>query len=227
MKEKPQNIDLSYWHNQKEGGFDPETGVLHEPGSEEYEKWLRFLEYVETSGKKETEETQNYDKLKNVIDEIDKVNLSEDEGDKEAEKQLKEQKKRAKELLDNALSLAIKYIEIVLSQEKKVKFIGQVDMKAIISSDERRSAAHNALISSLIIANRYIYQHFAKLPEAKLDEFIAQEEDANRDYIEVERIDLTENTFLPLSVNLKDRYSVSRWAYDLMRELDFRSEAKL
>ncbi|MFZ5364720.1 MAG: hypothetical protein ACOZBH_00790 [Patescibacteria group bacterium] len=225
MKEKNQR-ELAYWHNQKGGEFDPETGVIFEPGTEEYNKWLEFYDYIKLLGKSKIEQTPNYEKIHQFLEQIDRTQVIGDSADNKKHQQiLQKQKQTAKKMIDDSIAKAIKYIEIVLSQEGNIRKYGRSSIKEIETSELRRRAAHDALISSLTIANRYIYQHFGQLTPEQLDEFQDREEAAGREFIEIDRIDIPEMTFLTADVNLANRQSVALWAYNLLREIRFKEAA--
>lgn len=219
--------DIAAWHDQKHGDFEPETGITYAPGENEYNDKINLIsEEIKESKNKESESAADIEKkhIKSLVKSLSDLKL---EGlsvnDKEQKKLLDEKIKTAKTLILDVLEsvesydLAVRKMNLISKSRRELE--GDEYRIAAQNADSIRRAAHDALISKISIANRFLRNNFGVIEQAKQEEFEETETLAGRKYLEIQRITLPINGVCPDNINLSDRDSIGRWAYDIFDSL--------
>ncbi len=132
-----------------------------------------------------------------------------------------------KELLDrlknnvifkDALSRVNDETERKLIEKQAIEFYEKL-LDALISSDLSRKLAHNALMDALKIANRYMIQRFAKIPQVQIDRIREKIEEKGGALPEVERVEFEGGLSAICgdpNINLENRRSVAVWALKML-----------
>ncbi|MFC1678273.1 DUF3232 domain-containing protein [Patescibacteria group bacterium] len=215
--------DLSFFHNQKDGSFDPESGVTLKPGDKKFDDYQKLLE-KEGRDKKIGETSKIEDHLISLIAAINNINLiSSQRTNKKQLMQLEVKKQQAKELILDTLYKVEEYIGIIKELEEIKIHKDNQDQKIyrekLENMDLRRELKHNALMSSINIANRFIANNFGIINEERLEEWLDTEEQANRPILDIKRVELPPNIICVDTINLSDRHQVTEWAIQLSNSL--------
>ncbi len=203
--------ELACFHDQKSGDFDPETGVMYSPFCE----WEDHLEF--NYNKESLNEKKHLEKVLKMINDIGII--SSVENFSEQTKELAKRKDVAKNLIMDVFLKIKKYLETIRTM-KHVR-IKRENMKPeeyrieMEKTDKNRRLAHNALIDSINIANRFINFNFGKIEDSLLEEWKDNEEKFGRNILDVERVSFPVNMICSDWVNLNDRKQVMEWAIQL------------
>lgn len=74
---------------------------------------------------------------------------------------------------------------------------------------------HDALISSLHSAIRFIAHTFGNISEEAIDNYREEAERNGRLFLEAERVNLPENIICPDGMNINDRKVIAKWSATL------------
>ncbi|MFA6047509.1 MAG: hypothetical protein WCV59_01220 [Parcubacteria group bacterium] len=215
--------ELARFHNQKDNDFDPETMVVYEPGIKKHDKKIiereRENKNQETRGNLETEKH-----LKYIVELIN--NISPDklyEKDIQQAKLLEQKQLQAKKLIINALRSVEEYmssIKMLDSTKLSRESVSQDNyLKDLENSDRARTIKHNALISDINIANRFILNNFGNMEEENIEEWEEKEEEGGRKVLYAKRIDFPRNIICTDRVNMEDRKQIADWAIEIYKSL--------
>ncbi|MBI5077126.1 DUF3232 domain-containing protein [Candidatus Falkowbacteria bacterium] len=179
-------------------------------------------------GKEKT--TLNLDLIEKILAMIDSVGIKSEINGKERIKQeaeLLERKKQARDFVEDALCAVKNYVEIVsriayLVDRQKFYLEEDEFRRLHAEMDSRRRIAHENLISSLNIANRYILQNFGAISDEYLEEWQGAESKRKKIILDVARVHFPINLLCPDSINFNNRYAVAKWAADIADELRIR-----
>jgi hypothetical protein len=205
--------DLAYFHNQKQGNFDPETGVIYGVGTENYKKYLRFKKYKEVEKNIGTVGEQQ-ERIESVINILEKAELEDDyKNDEDQIKLLQEKITKAKEMISSVMEKAGRYVEAraevgrVSLNKDKMERDEYKDESG--SADLERRSIHNALISVISMTNKFIRFNFGNIDEKDLEQYKEIKKKNNNQELHVKKVDLPKNIICTDSVNLKDRESIA------------------
>jgi hypothetical protein len=215
--------EAAFFHNQKKGDFDPETGIVYETGTDKFEKYQELLEK-----EKITENLGNNSKvekhIENLISRINSLEVNSlYKNDEEQIKLLKQRKLQSKNLIGDVLKKAEEYLETIRRMYnisiKKDEMEGYDYRKELENADMVRRNSHDALIADINIANRFISKNFGKISEEAIEEWEETEENAGRKVLHAKRIELPPNVICVDNVNLNDRKSITDWAIQISQSL--------
>jgi hypothetical protein len=231
--------DLSFWHDQKHGDFNPETHIVFSPGESEYHDRVNLPEMkVDSVDQASPKEERSYDagekNIKLLITNLSDIELEAFALDNPEQKELLADKiETAKDLIKDVLNnvesynTAVRKVDFIAKSMKNRELEGAEYRSSMQNADAGRRFAHEALISSIAIANRFLNNNFGNIGQDRIDEFKNNEIGAKRKYLEVKRISLPANGVCSANVNLSDRDSIGRWAYDVFDSLtELRKEIK-
>lgn len=211
-------------HDQKSGDFDPETGVVYDWDSQNFDKAVTF-QVASESMDKVGSVNQAEQKIVSVIDSLEAIKLTPELAENTEQQKLLNQKlKTMKGLIEECLDYAVDYVQSIRLMSKvklSDKDLSREDyIDELKTSDEARRLKHNALIDSLKIANRFLQNNFANMPQDKYEQFVATEKKSGRAVLEVERQDFGKNGLVSDNLNLNDRDQVKDWAILITDSLD-------
>ncbi len=197
-------------------------------GSKEVEDYIKVVEAEESKKRimsgteKENKKGKLLKQIEKVLQLVDSVELI--KTNKKVEKILQQEKDKSKELIEKSLKSAQAYTARVenLSQTTTLaKSISdtKVYQEKVQSSDQRRRQAHEALISDINIALRYLNEHFVDYGDEILGKLEEKFEERNEEFIRIKRVRFPENVFLPTTINLKNRNDLAKWAVLVTEEL--------
>ena len=72
--------------------------------------------------------------------------------------------KTATSLIVEVMDKAVNYVEAVYAMETAATVDKEIPAPEITTMGQRRTLAHNALIDSIFICNRYLFSHFERVP---------------------------------------------------------------
>lgn len=115
-----------------------------------------------------------------------------------------------------------RYASFVNLYEKANVFGSERDQEEFVRINDERTRAHNALMSHIQIAIRYIFEQFSVMPSDELDDLEERLESANKKLLPVERVIFPgkedRRIFLPRYASLDDRASITRWAEEVRKK---------
>lgn len=212
--------ELALFHNQKKGGFNPKTGEIFAPGSSEHrrhEEYLTFLKELETKSEKEPDSIKQ---IKDVVTAIKKARLNKNSQNDEVQKELlKKNQESALSLIKEVLVAIQEYVAIVEKMGRINYADNDYDVEKMKRTDELRTKKHNALISSLTSTIRYINNTYGNISEEAIDIWEEQLDEKGIEMLDVKRIDLPEKSICPNNVDLNDRKSIAKWAFNIYTHL--------
>lgn len=215
--------ELAFFHDQKRGDFDPETNIIHEPGTKEFDKYHKLQEKekisIEIGSNSEIEKH-----IENILSQIESVGLENAHAtDKEQRDLLTKKKNQFKELMENVLKKASDYLETIRKMHslkvRKDEMESSSYQDELESAERRRTSAHNALIADINIVNRFLEMNFGKIDEEIVEEWEEKEEEAGRKVLYAKRIDLPKKGICVDRIDLNDRKSIADWAIQLVESL--------
>lgn len=145
------------------------------------------------------------------------------------ERLLREAKQQSHQIIREILTAVRNYMQTIqqLETTKRRGVESYGDIKDYIADikqrDEVRSRNHDALISRLTIATRFISHTFGRIDETAQEHWEDERESRGLSILHVERIQLPPNILCPISINLHDRISIGEWAshvYDSLTVLE-------
>lgn len=165
--------------------------------------------------------------LENIIDVIDQIQV--DKNNKLFspdfnQVSLSEKKKAdAKNLILDVVNQIDSYVKAI-QEMKNLKGTlgtnegeGSIYRKDMENIDRKRRLSHNALISSINAANRFISRNFGKINEELIEEWEEVEEKAGRKILYVKRIQFPPNIICTDNIDLSDRNQIKDWAMQLSK----------
>ena len=217
-----QSGDVSFYHNQKEGDFNAETGEIYNAGNKEFENKRIFFDKGRDEKREGTINTAEH--LRGVVLKINEAVLKEESKNNKEQQELLEMKKHeARELLLELLDRVGSYVTSIESMtgvkdslKDPEKFIETDEYQKMLGeSDYARKIEHNNLIDSVNIANRYIANNFGELNEEVIKKLEDREKAAGRKVLNVQRIKLPQNIVCPNNYDASYRKDVTRWAMNI------------
>jgi len=181
---------------------------------EKYDKLKEVWRRDERLGTSEEAEKR----FNELINKINNIRIDPEFKDNPGEIELlKAAKQKAEELLTISLLPKVKlYIIARNASEKLKRESGDYETKEYqrkyIDADKNRKLAHNALISDLHSAIRYIRLRFAEMDEDDIYEWEAEEEKAGRKPVHAKRIKMDGNLLIRDDLDVNDREIVEDWA---------------
>lgn len=216
--------DLVFLHDQKSGGFDPETGALLSPETPEYKKWLEFQKNEEA--RENIGPTENaISHLDNFVNQIKNISLkNEFTNDSVQQALLKKQQDFFVKAVVNCLECAARYLSVVKEMDFVYKNKDNLERAEYLSqikqADETRRRSHNALIDQINIINRFARRSFGELPAEELEKIKLEEAKAQRTFLECQRQSLPTNGLVTDNIDLNDREQIRYWAQVTMPEFE-------
>jgi hypothetical protein len=222
-KEEPPKVPLSHFHNQKEPDFNPETGMVNSPWSDEQKKHNQFQD-----SKRFSEEVGNTSALEkqieDVIELIDNIELDPKfRNDKTQIELLKKTKDGAKIKIREILSYLENYMVAVnqLDTVKTEKKNYDEEKYQIIfkKAEDDRELRHKILFSALLSTIKFISHSFGEISEEAIEKWEDEREEKNLPILHVKRVKFPDKVLCPDNVNLKDRKGIYPWAVQLSYSL--------
>jgi hypothetical protein len=237
--EKREESLVAKFHNQKEPDFDPETGKIYEVGGTGFKRYQDFLLKKEENKSSDTSKNQEgglrFEKqIANLIMTIENVKLDPLYGSDEGQKELLKQKKdQAKKMIGGVLDDIVEYMDTIDSfyqvKMKREDTDQEIFLTEMKNAEDRRASKHNALISGLYSAIRFISHTFGNISDEAIDNYREEAEKNNRPFLEVMRVDLPENILCPDGMDINDRKAIAKWSatlYDSISNLKDRLSSK-
>lgn len=222
-KKKKNESKIAYFHNQKEGDFDPKYGTIYASNTKEYNNFIKYQEYIRRESEiGEVNEQQQ--RIQEVIRLINNIKLDKDfENNLREVEVLKEKKEIAKKFIEKVIKKVGDYIssrgELSQISLNKDEIDSQRYKEDYQVSDEKRRIDHEALIASINIANRFINSNFGSGNQEMINKWEKNETNNGRDVIHVNRVDLPKNIICTNKVDLNNRYSIADWALQISKSL--------
>lgn len=223
MSERERNYsDIAQFHNQKDPNFNTENGVIFS-GGQEYEKYALYLTEIERADT--TPEKSSLEKhLGGVINLIDNLSLDKNSKDDPAQFDiLNKKREQAKKLISQVL---VKVGEYIATRQKTELAKNHGDLEdpqkykdELEGSDRTQRVAHNALIDSINMTNRFLNLNFGVTDDEVIKNWQNQEKLSGRPVAQVERVAWPKNIICPDEINLKDRNSIAQWAQELYKNV--------
>lgn len=217
--------DIAYFHDQKQGDFDPESGVIYDPNHPNFMRYHNALEEQQID--REIGDKSMVEKhLNNVITQIDSIAIDEshkDDSPQEQKQLLKQKKETAKKLISEVLFKVEDYVRSIRTNDEIKQQRNEMDAaeyrKENELSDRMRRIKHDALISQINIANRFISRNFADIDREMIWEWEDQETAAGRKVLYAKRVKFPPNIICTDTVNMNDRKQIMEWAVQLARSV--------
>lgn len=157
------------------------------------------------------------DHLKNILSLIESVSIEDQyRGDPDQVELLSRKKVQANKLIKDVLYKIGEYLAVIAKianiEASKNEYEPSAYRKRYEETDQQRRIYHNALISNINIANRFLINNFGKRSEEIIEEWENKEIEAGRPILYAKRVGFSENIICPDGMNLEDRDQVRRWA---------------
>lgn len=198
-------------------------------GLDETEKMIRFIRGEQDED--DLIETRDFvDRIDNVLDTIEKVQLNTSVKDDEEQQQTLLNQRKAlsvsmiRDLYDRVFDY---YNSVFASDESRRKSVVDVDsivQNIIQEKDAHRRVVHDALISTLHATIRFIRGNFAEMSEESLELWEETQEEMDIPILDVNRVRLPSNVFLPEGADINNRVHVAQWAIALYFQTGGKSE---
>ena len=204
------------FHNQKEPDFDPDSGVTYPHNSKNYRRYHKYKELM--GGEKEMgASSEIVDRFKTVVGLINDTELIDEYKNNPEQKKLLETKKEdAIKKIKEVVKKIDDYMLIVQQWDESKSHREDLDEKDDIQNtvdvETLRKLSHNALVSELHSAIRFISYNFGKIDEEAIEEWKEEQEDKDLPIPMVKRIDLPQNVLCPDNLNVMDKKQISAWA---------------
>lgn len=205
------------FHNQRDGGFDPESGVIKSPSSKNFDDLLGEYD-------KEAESMEK--QVQDVIKAINTVRLdSSFSKDQEQVQLLKQKKEDAKKMISIVLESIESYVMAIKSLEQMKENKESHDQKTFLqlkkNADSLRSTKHNVLISNIKSAIRFISHTFGDISPKAIEKWEEKAEESGDTILMVDRksASFPAKVICPTSLNLNDRDQIASWAVKLYHSL--------
>ncbi len=174
----------------------------------------------------------NLEKVNQTLTALKKIKFDDDltaEEIKEQKPELKKRIKLAKKAISDVYDYVAEYAQVVRKMEafkssQKDKLSGKNWRDELKELDESRRRKHNALISTIQGAVRYMREQFSELSESQMEKFEEKMDRQDKMFLEIKRLNFDKNIFMPDWVNLRDRKSIAEWAFVLAEELELQRE---
>lgn len=174
-----------------------EDHYIFAPG--DFEEWREFHD------REKVEKTE----IEDVVQKINSAILVEKSShDTEQIALLLEQKKIALQLLGHVFEAVGRYVRTIQALER-------AHGDAIKHLDSHRRTTHNALMSTMNAAIRFISFHFGSVDEEALDAYVERLEKKGKQMADVVRFAFRKNIICPDTVDLHNRESITYWAINL------------
>ncbi len=164
--------------------------------------------------------------LRSTLRVVDSLTLEDEYKDNIVQNQLLEtSKQQAIKLIDGVLTKVRRYAEKIISLERHYKLLRFKEQDPIVlaekikRADQSRTLSHDALISSIHAATRFLNTQFGAMTESRREEWEDEMEENDKTVLRVERVKFSENIIVPSSVNLHDRKQITEWAIRLYKSL--------
>jgi hypothetical protein len=211
--------EIAYFHDQKNGDVNSDTGELYGLTSPEYAARTSFYEKDRREKEKNEKGAESPEKnLKKVVELVDNAELEDTCRDNEEQKQLLQRKKEiVKEMLEETAQFIAIYSDVVtrfINPE-----IGSPDGKQTIITHTDRMKAHDNLLESLEYLTKFLKNNFGLMNDEQLGAFKSSEARNNRHVALIKRFKVPKNGIMPDNLNFDDRTEVANWAFDIYGEL--------
>lgn len=215
--------NLSRFHNQKDPDFNPETGAINSPWSDEQRKHKKLDDserFNEEVGATSALEKQ----IEDVIKLIDKAELDpafkSDEGQIEL---LKKTKDNAKNKIRDVLGylenymVAVNQLDTVKTEKKNYD---EEKYKIIFrKAEDDRELRHKILFNALLSTIKFISRSFGEISEEAIEKWEEEREEKNLPVLHIKRAKFPDKVICPNNVDLKNRKGIYPWAVQLSYSL--------
>jgi hypothetical protein len=196
----------------------------HSAGQYQREKDLQSFYEQEEAEKKEKHQSGATDHMKKILSLVEKMEISgEYQNDPEQKELLEKKKDQAKKLMDEVLRKIGEYLSIIARmasvKASESEYEPHAYRKKFEEVDQLRRINHNALMSNIDIANRFIQKNFGQAKEEMIERWENDEFEAGRPILHAKRVDFPENIIVVDGINLEDRDQVKKWAEQIGRNL--------
>lgn len=196
----------------------------HSAGQYHHEKNLQSFYEQEEAEKKEKHHSGAADHMKRILSLIEKMEISSEYRNDPEQKELLEKKKdQAKKLINEVLRKIGEYLSVVARmasvKASESEYEPHVYRKKFEELDQLRRINHNALMSNIDIANRFIQKNFGQAKEEMIERWENDEFEAGRLMLYAKRVDFPENIIVADGINLDNRDQVRKWAEQIGRNL--------
>lgn len=162
--------------------------------------------------------------IKQILSLVDQMRISNAyQNDLEQKELLEKKKDQAKKLIDEVLRKIGEYLSVVARmasvKASESEYEPHVYRKKFEEVDQLRRINHNALMSNIDIANRFIQKNFGQAKEEMIERWENDEFEAGRPILRAERVDFPENIIVVDGIDLNDRNQVRKWAEQIGRNL--------
>jgi hypothetical protein len=211
--------EIAFFHDQKHGDVNSDTGELYGLISPEYAARTSFYEAERREKAKNEKGAEDPEKnLRKVVELVDRAELEDACKNNEEQKELLRGKKEiVKEMLEETAQFIAVYSDIAtryISPE-----IGSPDGKKTRATHAERMKAHGNLLESLEYLTKFLKNNFGLMDEEQLGSFKKNEIRNGRQVALIKRFEIPKNGIMPDDLNFNDRTEVADWAFDIYGSL--------
>jgi hypothetical protein len=211
--------EIAFYHNQKKGDVNSETGEMFGLTSPEFADRVVFYDQERKKGNPEAKK-ESIENVKLVLDKVEAAGLQEDFKNIEEQKKLLIQKKEiVKELMIELREFIEKYIDVVSRFNRPERDLASNEESRTTATHTERMKAHNNLIEHLENISFFLKKYFGLMDEEKFELFKNGEKINNRDVVMIERFEIPKNGILPNNLNMDDRNDIRDWAFNIYESL--------
>lgn len=162
--------------------------------------------------------------LKKVLSLIDDAELDDEhQGDAGQIELIQKKKEKAKELIWIVLKGVGEYLKTVASMDglktRKEEYDPDAYRRMFMDADQIRKIKHEALMSDINIANRFIMKNFRNASEDQIEKWKEEEAGSGRQFLAAKRVDFPGNIVCPDYVDMNDRNQIRKWAIQIESDL--------
>lgn len=202
-----------------EGGSSVLFYRKHGYGAGEYHQDKKLQSFYENE-EEQKGKINALDHLKNTLSLIENINIDEQhQEDKEQIELLHKKKEQARQMIRVVLRKTGEYLEIIARMKnleaRKEEYEPSAYRKMFMEIDQLRKIKHEALMSDINIANRFMMKNFGKASDEVIEMWGNEEIEAGRQMLFARRIDFPKNIICPDDIDLNDRNQIRRWAVQI------------
>lgn len=158
--------------------------------------------------------------IADVLAAIDRIELEAEFANDSVQLKLLEKRKNYAKAKIGAIFEKINLYMNMISKQEELKlekdyYDQRIYSEMIYESGVSRKAIHDALISELHSAIRFIANNFATISKKAIEKWKEDQEERGVPVLRVKRINFPKNILCPDKINLQDRDHIAAWAGDI------------